>query len=258
MGRATAGLGIVTCGARRGRIALAVADKVIYLREKPAPPADERNFKIKYAELLNPAQLAAVTHRDGPLLVVAGAGSGKTRTLIYRVARLIESGVPPGAILLLTFTRRAAQEMLRRAEQLVGDRAVAGGTFHSFANNVLRRHGAPMGLKPNFTILDRSDMEDVVNLLRTRMGLASRERRFPKKSTIAEVISMARNKRRALEEEIEIDFPHLGEHQTEILELAKNYEGYKRDRALLDYDDLLYRLPGALGQPKKVRRRRSH
>jgi DNA helicase-2/ATP-dependent DNA helicase PcrA len=109
-----------------------VADKVIYLREKPASPADERNFKIKYAELLNDAQLAAVTHRDGPLLVVAGAGSGKTRTLIYRVARLIESGVPPGAILLLTFTRRAAPEMLRRAEQLVGDRAGAGagGTFH--------------------------------------------------------------------------------------------------------------------------------
>ncbi len=183
-----------------------MADKVIYLREKPPSPADERNFKIKYAELLNPAQLAAVTHREGPLLVVAGAGSGKTRTLIYRVARLIESGVPPGAILLLTFTRRAAQAMLRRAEQLVGDRAgaVAGGTFHSFANNVLRRMCAPMGLKPNFTILDRSDMEDVVNLLRTRMGLASRERRFPKKSTIAEAISMARNKRRALEEEIEI------------------------------------------------------
>ena len=234
-----------------------MADKVIYLREKPASPADERNFKIKYAELLNPAQLAAVTHRDGPLLVVAGAGSGKTRTLIYRVARLIESGVPPGAILLLTFTRRAAQEMLRRAEQLVGDRAgaVAGGTFHSFANSVLRRMGAPMGLKPNFTILDRSDMEDVINLLRTRMGLASRERRFPKKSTIAEAISMARNKRRPLEEEIEIDFPHLGEHETEILELAKNYESYKRERGLLDYDDLLYRLAELLEQYENVRRR---
>ena len=90
-------------------------DKVIVLRGEPAA-RDERNFKINYAELLNPAQLAAVTHRDGPLLVVAGAGSGKTRTLIYRVARLIESGVPPGAILLLTFTRRAAQEMLRRVE----------------------------------------------------------------------------------------------------------------------------------------------
>jgi DNA helicase-2/ATP-dependent DNA helicase PcrA len=236
-----------------------VGDKVIYLREKPAAPPDERNFKIKYAELLNPAQLAAVTHRDGPLLVIAGAGSGKTRALIYRVARLIESGVPPGAILLLTFTRRAAQEMLRRAEQLVGDRAghVAGGTFHSFANNVLRRHAAPMGLKPNFTILDRSDMEDVVNLLRTRMGLASRERRFPKKSTIAEAIGMARNKRRTLEEEIDFDFPHLTEHQAELLELARKYEAYKRERALLDYDDLLYRLAELLEQYSNVRRRLS-
>ncbi|HTR60355.1 MAG TPA: UvrD-helicase domain-containing protein, partial [Candidatus Binataceae bacterium] len=140
-----------------------MADKVIYLRDK-ASAVDESKFKIKYRELLNEAQLAAVTHLNGPLLVIAGAGSGKTRTLIYRVARLIESGVPPGAILLLTFTRRAAQEMLDRVEHLVGNasRQVAGGTFHSFANNVLRHHGGAMGLKPNFTILDRSDMEDVL------------------------------------------------------------------------------------------------
>src|ERR1700730_4681713 len=245
-------------GPRRAKLRTAVAEKVIVLQNNPhvAEP-DESKYRIRYAEVLNAQQLAAVTHRDGPLLVVAGAGSGKTRTLIYRVARLIESGVPPGAILLLTFTRRAAQEMLRRAEQLVGDRAgaVAGGTFHSFANNVLRRMGAPIGLKPNFTILDRSDMEDVVNLLRTRMGLASRERRFPKKSTIAEAISMARNKRRPLEEEIELDFPHLGEHQTELLELAKNYATYKRERGLLDYDDLLYHLAELLEQYENVRRR---
>jgi len=177
-----------------------VADKVIVLRSA-RKEVDESSFRIKYAELLNPSQLVAVTHRDGPVLVIAGAGSGKTRTLIYRVARLIESGVPPGAILLLTFTRRASQEMLRRVEHLVGDRtrAVAGGTFHSFANLTLRQFGSAIGLKPNFTILDRSDMEDVVNLLRTRMGLGSRDRRFPKKGTITEVISMARNKRRELD-----------------------------------------------------------
>jgi len=235
-----------------------VADKVIYLRDK-ASPVDESRFKIKYAELLNEAQLDAVTHRDGPLLVVAGAGSGKTRTLIYRVARLIEGGVPPGAILLLTFTRRAAQEMLDRVERLVGNasRQVAGGTFHSFANNVLRHHGGVMGLKPNFTILDRSDMEDVLNLLRARMGLASRERRFPKKGTLAEVISMARNKSRSLPEEIEIDFTHLVEHQTEIVELASKYEAYKRERGLLDYDDLLYRLLDLLQQYERVRERLS-
>jgi DNA helicase-2/ATP-dependent DNA helicase PcrA len=238
-----------------------VADKIIVLREKGRSdaPLDERNFRIKYAEVLNPAQYEAVTHREGPLLVVAGAGSGKTRTLIYRVARLIESGVPPGAILLLTFTRRASQEMLRRAEQLVGDRtrAVAGGTFHSFANTVLRKWGEPLGLKPNFTILDRGDMEDVINLLRSRMGLGSRERRFPKKGTLAEAISMARNKRRALEDEIDLDFPHLMEHSEEILQLAQKYEVYKRERGLLDYDDLLDKLVDLLQQYSNVRERLS-
>ena len=147
------------------------------------------------------------------MLVIAGAGSGKTRTLIYRVARLIESGVPPGAILLLTFTRRASQEMLRRVEQLVGDRAgaVAGGTFHSFANNVLRQFGAPIG--PQAQLHHPRSLRHG----RRRQPAADADgpgRRasggFPKKSTIAEAISMARNKRRALGEEIEIDFPHLG------------------------------------------------
>jgi DNA helicase II / ATP-dependent DNA helicase PcrA len=238
-----------------------VADKIILLREgrgKP-DPNDERNFRIKYAEVLNPAQYEAVTHREGPLLVVAGAGSGKTRTLIYRVARLIESGVPPGAILLMTFTRRASQEMLHRAEQLVGDRTrqVAGGTFHSFANIILRRWGEPLGLKPNFTILDRGDMEDVINLLRSRMGLASKERRFPKKGTLAEAISMARNKRRVLEDEIELDFPHLIEHSTEIVQLAEKYDVYKRERGLLDYDDLLDKLVILLQQHENVRERLS-
>ena len=243
----------------RDRISGEVADQVIALKRDSSPPPDERNFRVKYAEVLNPAQLEAVRHREGPLLVIAGAGSGKTRTLIYRVARLIESGVPPGAILLLTFTRRAAQEMLRRAEHLVGDRsrAVAGGTFHSFANLVLRRFGAPIGIQPNFTILDRSDMEDVINLLRTRMGLASREQRFPKKRALAEVISMARNKSRALEAEIEADFPHLREHAARSCRLAASYEAYKRERALLDYDDLLYRLAELLRTDEPTRRRLS-
>jgi len=235
-----------------------VTDRVIVLKNAPTE-AGEHSFRIRYADLLNAQQLSAVVHREGPLLVVAGAGSGKTRTLIYRVARLIESGVPPGAILLLTFTRRAAQEMLRRVEQLVGERGseVAGGTFHSFANLVLRRFGTPIGLKPNFTILDRSDMEDVVNLLRTRMGLGSKDRRFPKKGTIAEAISMARNKNRALKAELEVDFPHLLEHEREILAIAEKYEEYKRERALLDYDDLLYRLAELLSANQAVRERLS-
>jgi DNA helicase-2/ATP-dependent DNA helicase PcrA len=237
-----------------------VAEKVIVLQNNPhvAEP-DESKYRIRYAEVLNAQQLAAVVHRDGPLLVVAGAGSGKTRTLIYRVARLIESGVPPGSILLLTFTRRAAQEMLRRVEQLIGERGgqVSGGTFHSFANQVLRRYGNVISLKPNFTILDRSDMEDIVNLLRGRMGLGSKERRFPKKGAIAEAISMARNKNRALKHELEFDFPHLLEHQHEIIALADQYELYKRERGVLDYDDLLFRLAELMNLHEPVRRRLS-
>src|SRR5208283_1813808 len=228
------------------------------LRNRPArAEIDESAFRIRYAEVLNAQQLAAVTHREGPLLVVAGAGSGKTRTLIYRVARLIESGVPPGAILLLTFTRRAAQEMLLRGEQLIGDRGgqVAGGTFHSFANQILRQMGGVIGLKPNFTILDRGDVEDVINLLRAQMDLGSKDRRFPKKGTIAEAISMARNKNRALLAELENDFPHLLEHAEAIVTIAEKYDAYKRERGLLDYDDLLFRLSELLGSDEAVRRR---
>ena len=235
-------------------------DKVITLRNPPAnAESGERGYRIRYAEVLNAQQLDAVTHRDGPLLVIAGAGSGKTRTLIYRVARLIESGVPPGAILLLTFTRRAAQEMLRRVEQLIGERGshVAGGTFHSFANQVLRQMGSTIGLAPNFTILDRSDMEDVINLIRARLELGSKDRRFPKKGTIAEAISMARNKNRALLSELEQDFPHLLEHAEALIAIAQAYEEYKRARALLDYDDLLFRLAELMSADESARRQLS-
>ncbi|HZP44303.1 MAG TPA: ATP-dependent helicase [Candidatus Binataceae bacterium] len=219
-------------------------ENVIRLKKRPTEASDESRFRIRYAEVLNAQQFAAVTHREGPLLVVAGAGSGKTRTLIYRVARLIESGVPPGAILLLTFTRRAAQEMLRRVEQLIGERGsqVAGGTFHSFANLTLRRMGGAIGLKPNFTILDRGDMEDAINFIRAQLDLGSKDRRFPKKGTIAEAISMARNKSRPLAAELEADFPHLYEHADALEAIARRYAEYKRERGLLDYDDLLERL----------------
>ena len=238
-----------------------MADKVITLKNRPANDegAADRAYRIRYAELLNAQQLDAVKHRDGPLLVIAGAGSGKTRTLIYRVARLIESGVPPPAILLLTFTRRAAQEMLRRVEHLVGERGaqVAGGTFHSFANQVLRRMGSPIGIKPNFTILDRGDMEDAINLIRGRLDHATKDRRFPKKGTIAEAISMARNKNRELTAELRLDFPQLLEHQEALVAIANQYNEYKRERGLLDYDDLLERLAELMTTDESSRRRLS-
>ena len=159
--------------------------KVYPLRPRPAPAAHDR-FRIDYRAELNDAQYEAASVVEGPVLVIAGAGSGKTRTLVYRVARLVELGVSPTSILLLTFTRRAAEEMLRRAAALVdGCDRVAGGTFHSFANTVLRQYARLLGLESSFTILDRADAEDVVNLLRSRLGFDTKERRFPRKRTIA-------------------------------------------------------------------------
>jgi DNA helicase-2/ATP-dependent DNA helicase PcrA len=201
----------------------------------------EAQYRIDYATELNPAQYEAATTLDGPVLVIAGAGSGKTRTLVYRVARLVESGVDPAHVLLLTFTRKAAEEMLRRAAGLVGGRCerVAGGTFHSFANTVLRRAGRAVGLGPGFTILDRSDAEDVVNLLRARAGLDRKDRRFPRKSTILEILSMAVNRSLGVAEVVAGSWGHLAEHLEDILRLAEQYARYKREKQLVDYDDLL-------------------
>ena len=141
---------------------------------KNTTPSTHRSSGLDYRKELNDAQYRAATTVEGPLLIIAGAGTGKTRTLIYRVAHLIDIGVDPRSILLLTFTRRAAEEMLRRASLLIdGGRCtqVAGGTFHSFANLVLREFGRRAGLSPSFTIMDRSDSEDTIQLMRTEMGL---------------------------------------------------------------------------------------
>ncbi len=215
------------------------------------------SFRIDYAAALNSAQLEAVTTLEGPVLVVAGAGTGKTRTLVYRVARLVESGVPPGAILLLTFTRRAAQEMLRRAAALLDGRCeeVQGGTFHSFANLTLRRYGTAIGLAPNFTILDQGDMEDVLQLLRTQLGLDRRDRRFPRKGVLAEVLSMSVNKGLSIPELLQRDYPHLVEFREPITELAQRYRAYKRERHLVDYDDLLVLLCQLLAEHEDIRAR---
>jgi DNA helicase-2/ATP-dependent DNA helicase PcrA len=198
-------------------------------------------YRIDYAGELNPAQLEAATTLDGPILVIAGAGSGKTRTLVYRVARLVESGVSPGQILLLTFTRKAAEEMLRRAAALVGASCeqVSGGTFHSFANVVLRRTARRLGLQPNFTILDRGDSEDVVNLLRSRAGLDKKDRRFPRKGAIVEILSMAVNRAKTVPEVVEDSYAQLYDHVDDLVRIGEQYARYKREQNLVDYDDLL-------------------
>ncbi len=215
-----------------------------------------RKLSFDYGQELNPQQLAAVTAPDGPSLVIAGAGSGKTRTLVYRVAYLIDSGVDPEAILLVTFTRKAAQEMLKRAGLLIGARSerVAGGTFHSMANTLLRRYGRSIGLDARFTILDRGDAEDLVSLLRTSLGLNDKDRRFPRKATIIEIFSKCANTLRSLEDVVLEEFTHFSEHLEALRKLFVLFEGTKSKRQLLDYDDLLVKLRDLLTSDEAARR----
>lgn len=217
------------------------------------------HFRIRYADELNAAQLAAVEQVEGPVLVVAGAGTGKTRTLIYRVSRMIELGIRPENILLLTFTRKASQEMLRRAAALVGPKAeqVQGGTFHSFANLTLRKYATTIGYDNSFTIIDQGDCEDVINLLRARMGLDAKGMRFPRKQTLASMISASVNRLTPIHEIIEEEYPQYRRQVEEIEKLARGYQEYKRGHNLMDYDDLLINMSALLERLTDVRERLS-
>jgi DNA helicase II / ATP-dependent DNA helicase PcrA len=205
------------------------------------PQIDEARFVINYREELNPAQYEAVAAVEGAYLIIAGAGTGKTRTLVYRVARLIEMGYDPKSILLLTFTRKASNEMMNRASILLDNRCskINGGTFHSFANITLRRYAQAAGLESSFTIMDQGDTEDVINLIRTQAGFVSREKRFPNKQTLNKVFSLSVNTGRSVEVLIEENYPHFIEQLDKILGIQKIFVEYKRKNNLLDYDDLL-------------------
>jgi DNA helicase II / ATP-dependent DNA helicase PcrA len=203
-----------------------------------------QRFTIAYRNELNDSQYEAVTSINGPHLVIAGAGTGKTRTIVYRVAYLVELGVKPQNILLLTFTRKAAQEMLRRAAMLLDSRCenVSGGTFHSFANSILRKYAALIGYENTFTILDQGDSQDTINLIRTRMKLDTRERRFPRKETLFEIHSKCVNTITPLHDLLVKQFPHYLEIENEIQSLCIKYISYKQQHNLMDYDDLLTNL----------------
>lgn len=197
-----------------------------------------------WMESLNPAQLQAVTAGDGPVLVIAGAGTGKTWTLACRVAYLIERGVAPERILLLTFSRRAAREMLTRAGRLV-DRArtgkVWGGTFHATANRLLRIYGRVLGLAPDFTVLDQADMADLMDLIRGEQhpNADRRQRRFPKKDTLVAIYSRMVNAGEPLSSVVERAFPWCRDDGDGIRAIFAEYTRRKRDQNVLDYDDLL-------------------
>ena len=230
-----------------------------YILKKANLPSS-RPSGLDYRKELNDAQYQAATTVEGSLLIIAGAGTGKTRTLVYRVAHLIDIGVDPRSILLLTFTRRAAEEMLRRASVLIDSRCnqVAGGTFHSFANLVLREFGRRIDLSPSFTIMDRPDSEDAIQLLRTEMGLNYKDRRFPRKQTVAEIFSMSLNKQTGIADLLEREYPHLYDSLDDLLQLYERYADYKKTKALLDYDDLLTKLRELLAHHENVRQRLSN
>src|SRR6267378_2595823 len=210
---------------------------------------------------LNPGQLAAAQHPATPLLIIAGTGTGKTNTLAHRVAHLIKEGADPGRILLLTFTRRAAEIMTRRAERIIGKKARVSwsGTFHSVANRLLRLHGAAVGLDPSFTVLDRSDSADLLNVVRNDLGLAKLPARFPKKDTCLAIYSHAVNAREPVEQTLKRAFPAYTDWADQLKQLFRGYVDAKQSRHVLDYDDLLlywfYLMEGD-GEP--VRRRFDH
>lgn len=206
---------------------------------------------------LNPAQFEAVFHDAGPLLVIAGAGSGKTRTLTYRAARLVEEGYAPETILLLTFTRKAAGEMLQRASRLLDRRChqIAGGTFHSFANSVLKRYAAALDFPNGFTIIDRPDAESLIGFVVKEQIDLPRVGAFPRKRTLADMFSKAANKDASLDEIVDAEYPHFLPYLDILTAIRDGYDGLKRQQALMDYDDLLNNLWRLLERHPEVKAR---
>lgn len=215
----------------------------------------DADFQRHVEGALNEAQFRAVTAGDGPHRVVAGAGTGKTRTLVYRVAWLVHRGIAPESILLLTFTRRAAQEMLRRAATLLDDRCrrVGGGTYHGFANQVLRRHGERLGFHNRFTILDRSDAVDLMGILRSEAELDKTGERFPRASTLVDLLSKHVNTQRPVRQLMEEGLPQFLDHLDDVIRLQGLYKRRKKEQQVMDYDDLLVHLRDLLVEHAEVR-----
>ena len=213
-------------------------------------------MSIDYKNVLNESQYDAVTTIEGPLLVIAGAGSGKTRTLVYRVANLVQSGIDPESILLLTFTRKASVEMLERAAGLSDTRCrfVSGGTFHSIAHKVLRHDANRIGYDPAFTILDRSDMEEAVGTAVSTLGISSKTPRFPKKTTIATILSKAANMTNVFENYILTEYPQFLEFLKEIKLINSEYTLYKKKHHMMDYDDLILNFRLLLQENEDIRK----
>lgn len=217
---------------------------------------DPRAFKVDYAAELNREQLDVVLHGDGPCLVLAGAGSGKTRTIVYRVSYLIEKGVKPDSILLVTFTNKAAKEMLFRVEELLGSfpKSLWGGTFHHVANVLLRKYAKVIGYENNFTILDEEDSRDLISLAVKTLKIDPKKMRFPSAGVINGLISLAKNTGLDLDDLISQAKPEFMKVQVELVRVAREYEERKRRNNAMDFDDLLLNLLKLLRDHEPVRR----
>lgn len=213
--------------------------KFVLKKEQSAPKPE--NYSIEYAKLLNQQQLEAVFFDHGTALVVAGAGTGKTRTLVYRVARLVEAGVHPSSILLLTFTRRASQEMISRASSILDDRCkhVKGGTFHYYCSQLLHQYAAEVGYPTDFTIIDTADALDIIQHVRTQLGLHKKNKRFPNKNTLLSIISSVKNKHLDLRVVVGEQYPQFMDNIEQIQRVFDGYQAYKEKNFVMDFDDLL-------------------
>ncbi len=223
----------------------------------PDAPEDAPPLSIDYAGALNAQQHAATTAPGGATLIAAGAGTGKTRTLVYRVAYLIETGTPPEQIALLTFTRRAAREMITRAARLLDGRCerVEGGTFHAFCLHVLRRHAPRIGFPHRFTVLDAADAADVLGALRTAGNYPRGERRFPRKRALYNLFSACANRTMALQHVLEEKYPQFAGFLDELREIQHAYADYKKRHGLMGFDDLLGRTLELFDTAPEVHRR---
>jgi DNA helicase-2/ATP-dependent DNA helicase PcrA len=215
------------------------------------------NLQIDYARELNEQQHAAVTALPGAALVIAGAGSGKTRTLTYRVAYLLEQGIPPDRILLLTFTNKAAREMMRRVADLLGNELsdLWGGTFHSIGVRVLRRHADRIGYRQDFTILDREDSSDLLKACITEAEIDVKATRFPKADVVSDIISMGVNTHRTVAEVVGQDYDYFAQLTAQIEDVAKRYLRRKQAANVMDFDDLLALWLKLLQDDEEVRER---
>jgi len=235
-----------------------------------------------HLERLNAPQRRAVTHgeplaekgyRSSPLLIVAGAGTGKTDTLAHRVAHLVINGVDPARILMLTFTRRAATEMRRRAHEItrkalndtlggatqsIAQRLSWAGTFHSVGNRLLRHYAPHLQLDPHFSVIDRADAADLLDSLRQELGFAEKEQRFPRKDTCLQIYSHRVNTRAPLKQTLTDSFPWCAQWEAQLAQLFRAYVEQKQHAALLDYDDLLLYWHGMMSEPRLAQHISAH